>query len=80
VARAHHSGRPGRRADIWAQVAGTTGELGITKDQRTVTKLPGRIDYQFAPVNNTHIAVQQFSVVHTVLSDHHVVAADYVIE
>ena len=65
--------------DVWASVVGTTGDLGITKDQRTVTNAPGRIDYHFIPLNTTHIGVQQFSVVKTVLSDHHLLFGDYII-
>jgi endonuclease/exonuclease/phosphatase family metal-dependent hydrolase len=65
--------------DVWASVVGTTGDLGITMDHRTVTNAPGRIDYQFIPLNTTHIGVQQFSVVKTVLSDHHLLLGDYII-
>ena len=41
--------------------------------------LPARIDYEFVPLNNPHVGVQRFSVVKTVLSDHHLVMADYII-
>jgi hypothetical protein len=58
---------------------GTTGDLGITMDHRTVTNAPGRIDYHFIPLNTTHIGIQQFSVVKTVLSDHHLLLSDYII-
>jgi endonuclease/exonuclease/phosphatase family metal-dependent hydrolase len=66
--------------DVWARVVGSTGDSGITKDRRTVTNLPGRIDYQFVRLNNPHIGVQQFSVVKTALSDHHLLLADYTIQ
>jgi endonuclease/exonuclease/phosphatase family metal-dependent hydrolase len=65
--------------DVWASVVGTTGDLGITMDHRTVTNAPGRIDYHFIPLNTTHVAIQQFAVVKTVLSDHHALVGDYVI-
>jgi len=58
---------------------GTTGDLGYTMDKRTLTNRPGRIDYMFLPVSNSRIALQMFSVVKTVLSDHHLVMADYII-
>jgi len=68
------------RRDVWAQATAATGEAGFTKDKRTVTNKPGRIDYQFVPADATHVGVQQVGVVHTVLSDHHAVVADYVIQ
>jgi endonuclease/exonuclease/phosphatase family metal-dependent hydrolase len=66
-------------ADVWSVVTGTTGDLGYTMDRRTLTNRPGRIDYMFMPLNNPHIGVQMFSVVKTVLSDHHLLMADYII-
>jgi endonuclease/exonuclease/phosphatase (EEP) superfamily protein YafD len=68
------------RRDVWAQVTAATGEPGFTKDKRTVTGKPGRIDYQFAPADPAHVGVQQSGVVHTVLSDHHALVVDYVIQ
>jgi endonuclease/exonuclease/phosphatase family metal-dependent hydrolase len=65
--------------DVWATVVGSTGDLGITMDHRTVTNAPGRIDYHFIPLNATHVGIQQFSVVKTALSDHHLLFGDYVI-
>ena len=68
------------RRDVWAQASAATGEPGFTKDKRTVTLKPGRIDYQFVPADPTHIGLQQIGVVHTVLSDHHAIVADYIIQ
>jgi endonuclease/exonuclease/phosphatase family metal-dependent hydrolase len=68
------------RRDVWAQVTAAAGEPGFTKDKRSTTGKPGRIDYQFVPIDPAHIGVQQFGVVHTVLSDHHVLVADYVVQ
>jgi endonuclease/exonuclease/phosphatase family metal-dependent hydrolase len=65
--------------DVWSMVTGTTGDLGYTMDKRTLTNRPGRIDYMFMPQNNPRVAVQMFSVVKTVLSDHHLLMADYII-
>lgn len=65
--------------DVWKMVTGSTGDLGYTIDKRSLTNLPGRIDYMFMPPGNPHIAVQMFSVVKTVLSDHHLLMADYII-
>jgi endonuclease/exonuclease/phosphatase family metal-dependent hydrolase len=65
--------------DVWSLVTGTTGDLGYTMDKRTLTNRPGRIDYMFMPLNNPRIGVQMFSVVKTVLSDHHLLMADYII-
>jgi hypothetical protein len=48
-------------------------------DHRTVTNAPGRINYHFIPLNATHVGIQQFSVVKTALSDHHLLFGDYVI-
>jgi endonuclease/exonuclease/phosphatase family metal-dependent hydrolase len=66
-------------ADVWAGVVGVTGDLGYTKDKRTFTNMPGRIDYQFIPAGSTRIGVQM-SMVKTILSDHHVVFADDIIQ
>ena len=66
--------------DVWAQVTAATSEPGFTKDKRTVTNKPGRIDYQFVPADPAHVGVQQVGIVHTVLSDHHALIADYVIQ
>jgi endonuclease/exonuclease/phosphatase family metal-dependent hydrolase len=68
------------RRDVWAQVTAATGEPGFTKDKRSVTGKPGRIDYQFVPADPAHVGIQQVGVVHTVLSDHHVLVADYIIQ
>ena len=67
-------------ADVWPAVAAGTGDQGFTKDQRTLTKLPGRIDYHFIPQGSTRIGVQTFSVMKTMLSDHHLVVGDYIIQ
>jgi endonuclease/exonuclease/phosphatase family metal-dependent hydrolase len=66
--------------DVWAAVVGTTGDQGYTKDQRTFTNVPGRIDYMFVPAGTTRIGVQTFGVLKTTLSDHHLVVGDYIIK
>lgn len=69
-----------RYADVWSAVAGTTGDLGITKDRRSLTGLPARLDYMFVPVGSTRIGVQQYAVLKTVLSDHHLLVGDYIVK
>jgi endonuclease/exonuclease/phosphatase family metal-dependent hydrolase len=56
--------------DVWPLL---TSDKGWTMDLRSVTKQPGRIDYQW------HAGVEPvaISVIKTTLSDHHAVLADY---
>lgn len=69
-----------RYADVWTAVAGATGDLGITKDRRAATGLPARLDYTFLPAGSARLGVQQFAVLKTVLSDHHLLVGDYIVK